>query len=368
MAHGPRKTSRKPKPVQVGKWTPRARSAQRLKSSIRPNAKTRKGRLSYRNVNASEYKGSDRIFKGRIVLDRASGMLEFPNPEQFARIAKQEKVPAEQVQIAFGHLLKTGRKTSRRSKPKTKSRKTSRRGRARRTSKRRRKTSRVKKNAKRRRKHVRRDDVFVPFTVSGEDNPLKAISAMVPAQQVGVFGAERAIMATVGGTTALLPFENAFTVLDAWLTKKEFNKAFGHLRTGQALGKTERRRPIPTVFGPRSMRLGHREVPGEGPALPGIVKGQLVLYHKPTGSIIWQMYDDEVNYPDKPLWIWFGANKIHVDFPKAMTGARVGRGERAEMVGAIDRGIPPMAMLQAFDILLTPEQRTEAYNVFSTSP
>lgn len=346
-----RKTSRKP--VQLGKWTPRARRAQRAQASMRSNVKTRRGRLSYKHVDAYEYKGTDRVFKGRIVLDRKGGIIEFPDPEQFARIAQQEKVPAAEVQTAFGHLLK--RKTSRAPKRRTSRQKS-----------RRRRTSRVKKNAPRRRR-VRRDDVYVPTTRSGEQRALKAITALVPLQQIGVFGANRGILASVGGQNVLLPYEQAFSILEPWLTKKEFQRAFGHLRSGRVLGETERRRPVPTSYGPRSMRLGHRDPPGEGPARPGIAKGQLVLFHKPTGSVVWQAYDDEDNYPDKPIWIWFGASKIHVDFPKAMTGAKVGRGERAALVGAIDRGIPPMAMLQAFDHLLTPEQRRQAYQVFSQS-
>lgn len=340
-----RRTSRKP--VQVGKWTPQARRAQRTQSALRRNSTTRKGRLSYKHVQATEYKGGDPTFKGRIAVDRAGGIIEFPDYDQFRRIAQQEKVPSQEVDKAFGHMAPGGRKRAKR-----------------RSSKRRRTSRKVKKNAPRR-KQVGRDSVYAPKTLSGEPVALRAISALVPLQQIGAFGADRGILATVGGQTMLLPYEQAFAVLDRWLTQKEFKKAFGHLREQRVLGDTERRRPVPTVFGPRSMRLGHRNPPGEGPALPGIVKGQLVLYHRPTGSIIWQVYDDEDNYPEKPLWIWYGAHKIHVDFPKAMTGAKVGRGERAAMVGAVDRQVPPMAMLQAFDYLLSPEQRAEAYEVFA---
>jgi hypothetical protein len=293
-------------------------------------------------------------------VDRSSGIVEFPNFSQFERIARQEKVPSAEVEKAFGHMRKGGRKkTSRRrrktSRPATQARPWWAPG----TS-----TSTLAMNAGRR-KRVRRDDVYVPATRTGEEQPMTAVTAAVPDGQVGTFGAERGILTTSAGQTFLLPYEQAFQILAPWLTKTEFQTAFGHVRRPGVLGATERRRPIPTTYGPRSMRLGHREPPGEGPPLPGIVKGQLVLYHKPTGSIVWQAYDDEVNFPEKPLWIWFGANKIHVGFPKAMQGARAGTGERSAMIGAIDRGIPAMAMLQAFDLLLTPDQRKEAYEVFA---
>lgn len=341
----PRRTSRKP--VQVGRWTPQARRAQRAHAALRRNATTRRGRLAYKHVHASEYKGSDPLFKGRIVVDRGAGIIEFPNPEQFQKIARQENVPPEEVDKAFGHLLPS-------------------KGAKRRTSRKPRRASRVQRNAGgRRRKQIGRDMVYVPTTIDGEEEPLRAVSSLLPAAQVGAFGADRAILATAAGQTVALRYDQAFHVLDRWLTKKEFQKAFGHLRTAAVLGATERRRPIPTHYGPRSMRLGHRSPPGEGPPRGGIVKGQLVLFHKPSGSIVWQIYDDETNFPDKPLWIWYGAHKIHVDFPKAMSGAKVGTGDRAHMVGAVDRGVPPMAMLQAFDHLLRPDQRAEAYRVFA---
>jgi hypothetical protein len=359
-----RKTSRKP--VQVGKWTPRAKRADRLHKSMRRGTSTRRGRLSYKHVRAAEFKGNDRLFKGRIALDRKSGVLEFPNYEQFKKIARDEKIPADLIEDAFGHMApeKAKRKTSRRRSTKRK--------------KPRRRTSRKKKGiaawlgltgnpAQPRRRRIRRDDVFVPRDMSGEEVPLRAQAVLIPQAQVGGFGAQRGIYMAAAGQTIILPYERAFQILERWLTKQEFQKAFGHLKPVGVLGETEQRRPIPTHFGPRSMRLGHRMPPGEGPALPGIVQGQLVLYHKPTGSIMWQAYDDEANSPDKPVWIWFGAHKRHFGFDKAMSGAKVGSGDRSQMIGAVDRGIPEMAMLQAFGLLLKPEVRHRARSLFSTT-
>lgn len=358
-----RRTSRKPK--QVGKWTPRAKAAERMQKGLR-KGRTRKGHLSYRHVRAKEYKGRDEVFKGRIMLDRQNGVMEFPDPEQFQRIARQEKVPKAEVDKAFGHLMpqKSKRRTSRRKKKSKRRTSKKKRKSRRRTSRRQGFFSQLFSNPVRR-KSIRRDRVIVPKTRDGEPVELRALTAMVPDQQAGSFGAARGILTTAAGETVLLRYEDAFAILGRWLTRKEFDKAFGHLRTGKVLGKTQERRGVPDYYGPRSMRLGHRDPAGEGPARPGIVRGQLVLYHKPTGQIVWQAYDDEVEFPHKPIWIWYGASKIHVDFPKAMAGAKIGSGDRARMVGAVDRNIPPMAMLQAFDHLLTPQQKSEAYQVFS---
>lgn len=353
-----RRTSRKP--VQVGRWTKRAKRAKQIERSVRRNGTTRKGRLRHKHVRATEYKGRDPVFKGRIAVDRGSGVLEFPDYEQFERLARSEKVPKEKVRKAFGHMDPAPpRRTTRTRRRRTSRRKSSK---SRRTSKKK-KRRRVTRNA--RRKAVRRDEVFAPHTRDGEEVPLRAQTVLIPQTQVGSFGAHRGVWMSAEGQTIILPYERAFQIAERWLTKKDFNKAFGHLRPRGVLGETERRRPVPTAYGTRPMRLGHRMPPGEGPARPGIVEGQLILYHKPSGSIVWQAYDDEVNFPQKPIWIWFGASKGHFDFPKAMQGAKVGRGDRAEFVGAVDRNIPPMAMLQAFGHLLTPEQRREAYQVFA---
>jgi hypothetical protein len=376
-----RRTSRKP--VQVGKWTPRAKRAERVHRSLRKSTgSTRRGRLQYKRLKATQYAGTDPKLKGRIALDRQSGVLEFPDYEQFKKIAKDEKVPADLVEKAFGHLAPPSkRKTSK--KKASKKRRTSRRKKSssRRTSRRKRKkkgglwawlTSNPRRTSRRRsirpnarRKRVRRDDVYIPHDREGEPIPLRAQTVLIPQAQVGTFGAQRGVYMAAAGETIILPYERAFQILERWLTKKEFGKAFGHLRTEGVLGATEKRRPIPAHYGPRSMKLGHRMPPGEGPPRPGIVPGQLVLYHKPTGSIMWQAYDDEDNFPHKPVHIWFGASKKHFDLDKAMSGAKVGTGDRARYVGAVDRGIPEMAMLQAFGHLLDRSTKREAWTLFS---
>lgn len=348
MAVEARRTSRRP--VQVGQWTPQALRAKQLSAQLRRNETTRPGHLRWQHVTATEVRTGDPLLDGRIAVDRGGGVVEFPAPSQFARIARQEKVPHDQVQVAFGHLLPARRRTSRR----------------------RRKTSRHKPFFSLRPnsssgKHIRRDDIYVPETRSGDAVALSARSVLIPEAEVGRFGSDHGVYMDIGGRVRIEPYATAMRLAQPWVTKHEFRKAFGHLRGKGVVGKTPPRRKIPEYYGPRSMRLGHRERPGEGPPLPGIAKGQLVLYHKPSGSIMWQAYDDEASFPDKPIWIWFGASKGHFDFAEAMQGARVGKGsgERRKAVGALDIGIPPMAMLAAFDYLLPPEARRQAYETFA---
>lgn len=108
----------------------RSRSSRRPKkrrsSRRRPPAKRKgSGRLRYKHVKASLVKDKDPLFRGRIRLDRGAGVLEFPTPQQFKKIAREEGVPDEVVERAFGHLLR-----KRRGRKKKKRRRSSRRNKA----------------------------------------------------------------------------------------------------------------------------------------------------------------------------------------------------------------------------------------------
>lgn len=62
----------------------------------------RKGSLSGPGIRAHET-----TLDGvkRIEVDRGTGLLEFPAPDQFLRIAREEHVPKDVVAKAFGHLV-----------------------------------------------------------------------------------------------------------------------------------------------------------------------------------------------------------------------------------------------------------------------
>lgn len=351
----PRRTSRNP-----ARDTPEAARAKRISSTLRSGKGT--GTLHYKGLHAKIVKG-DPVLAGRIALDRGTGVTEFPSPEQFRIIARQEKIPPEIVERAFGHLMPAPkRRTSKRRKRTSKNRPA--KGWFSGLFKNARRTSKIRRNAKP--KRVRQDEAFAPRTRKGEPIPLRAATVAIPINEIEFFGAEHGIYIDAGGRASIEPYSKASRTLSAWLTQAEIDRAFGHLR-GSLMGETPKRRKIPTHYNVRSMRLGHREEPGQGPPKGGIVKGQLVMFHKPSKAIVWQAYDDSKNNPDKPIWIWYGASKGHFDLSRAMAGAKLGTGDSRELVGATDRGIPPIAMLDAFGHLLPAAQRREAYRTFGGS-
>lgn len=71
-----------------------------------------KGRIKGPRFSAEEADGPDG--KRRIAVDRGTGMIEFPDIEQFQRIARESKIPAQAVVAAFGHMMeaKAGRSGS----------------------------------------------------------------------------------------------------------------------------------------------------------------------------------------------------------------------------------------------------------------
>ena len=405
-----------------------ASHAGKIHSSLRSNRSgVGKNRLNYKHVHAKLYRGSNRVFKGRIALDRGIGMVEFPTYDQFRTIAKHEGVPKELVDRAFGHLYvpKPRRRTS-----KKKRRRTSKGGFlsrlfknplppdlmaisremaaiTRKAEKRvpegnaatpfasdwmtREERARIDElerewrrhpynatlDARRRKlsnnpaapsagKRIARGGIAASHTIRGKERMLAAAEIEIPPSEAPEFGSDVGIMVNRDGEITVARVEDAYQLMKPWVTHKQFSRAFGHLlRGGKIAPPALERAPIPTRFGPRSMRLGHREKEGEGDAKTVIIKGQLVLYHKPSGAIVWQAYDDSEHYPEKPIWIWFGAHKGHFTLAKAVSGAKLGRGVSREDVSAEGRGIPPMAMLEAFDYLLPKDARRTAYQAFA---
>jgi hypothetical protein len=369
----------KPKPKRR---TSRKTSGNKRRTSRTPFKGTvRKGYLKYRGVTAKTARGR---FAGRVQLKR-SALVEFPTADQLISLLRKYGIPKDATQRAFGHMMKDPknkpRKTTRRAARKTSRRRSTKRRTTRRRTTKRRRTSRrrLRRNAAKR--TIRRDYISVPTTLDGEPIPFSATIAEVPEALVGIVGARRAIAISIAGEkTALVTAPDALSGSKPWVTTKEFRKAFGQLLKGSVLGDTAPQKGIPNTYGPRTMKLGH--VPGwqpgdpipsaaagddlRGSVVPGIVPGHLILFHKPSGQIVWQAWDDEDRQPKKPILIKFGAGTAHFDFYKALQGARTGKGasRSKEPVGALDRNIPPMAMLQAFDYLLAPAQRKAAYGKF----
>ena len=304
----------------------------------RTSRSTRKGYLNIKGVKAVETKTDDPTFKGRIKVERGSGFTEFPNLQQFRRIAKEEGVPSGDVEVAFGHMDKSKKRTSRKPRRRAAKPKTSRRA--------------VRRNVTRPSRIVQRGKLYTTQSLDGTGIPISAHEVPAPTSMQSMYG-PIAMMVESGGEIRIISADAAYVVLRPWFTEKELKRALSHLMKG-----------FDAKYGKRSIKLGHRDAPNEGEPKPGIVKGQLVLYHKPSKQVVWEAWDDESCFPHKPIWIWYFGRSAHFDFTDAIRGAVVGRGPGRTPASASDVNIPPMAMLEAFGHLLSPEQRRQAYEAF----
>lgn len=86
----------------------------------RKAATVRHGSIKAPGFSAVEYKGSQPAFRGRIAVDRGSGMVEFPNATQLTRILREEGIDAAAGEQAFGHMggkRRTSKKINRNGPP-----------------------------------------------------------------------------------------------------------------------------------------------------------------------------------------------------------------------------------------------------------
>jgi hypothetical protein len=72
--------------------------------SSRPTRKVtiRRGSISGPGFKATMYKGGDPALRGRIAVERGSGMVEFPSTSQLPRILREEGIAASAAEQAFG--------------------------------------------------------------------------------------------------------------------------------------------------------------------------------------------------------------------------------------------------------------------------
>lgn len=318
--------------------------------------RARKGSLSYGPVKAREIKGAHPVFgsgfSGRVEVERGAGVVELPLPTQFRRIAAQEGIPPQAVDKAFGHM--NGMK-----KPATK---------ARRTSRKRRSSRGVKKNPRRKR-DIRHGFLHSDQTTAGEIVDFTAREYIIAPEDVKRFGHTIGILVDVGGRAKLVTARDAQRVAYPWFDKEDFQKAFGHVLRKKAVPKTSSRR-LPTVYGPRSMRLGYWSAldldesgapvhaPDSAPHI-GAQPGQLILLHKPSHSVVWQALFDPLAEGEKFIRIiapgerlkGFKEGKGHVEFGRALKMAQ-------------DRNIPPIAFLDAFGFTVDKRALKDLYRDF----
>lgn len=333
------------------------RTAKRRTSKQRYlTGRARKGSLSYGPVKAREIKGAHPLlgpgFSGRIEVERGAGVIEFPNPQQFKRIAIQEHVPPDAVDRAFGHMRGMGGAKKNR-----------------RTSRRTRRTSRRAKRNPRRTRDIRHGYLHTDRTTSGELVDFTARECFVAPEDVRRRGYTVGVEIDIAGNVHVLSAQDAMRKVYPWFSKDDFQKAFGHILRKKAVAKPSTRR-LPTVYGPRSMRLGYWSetdidasgapihTPGARPLI-GAHRGQLILIHKPSGSVVWQALLDPTVEGEKFIRIiapgarirGFKEGKGHVDFGVALKLAE-------------ERNIPPIAFLDAFGFTLDKRSLRDLYREF----
>lgn len=300
----------------------------------------RKGLLVYRNLHASEYKGGQPIFKGRIAVDRGSGVLEFPNPSQFGRIAREEGVAAEHVRQAFGHMKG------------------------------------LKKNARRRGgKVIRQGFISLADPESGERDEwvFEELPPSVDPTQAG-WPADHRIMHTRGGTIreggvgGLIDVGRALQIARAQgVSATEFKRAFGHMDSKLSVPGAKSGPRAIDYYGPRRMKLGHFDE-GSGQVKGGVRKGSLVLYDKNTGAIPWaaQVIPKADRHKmgdgtEKAILIRYLGKSYDVTFDQALTGRGL-RGAARKELSAAARNIPALSFLNAFSFLLPKAQARRLYH------
>jgi hypothetical protein len=235
------------------------------------------------------------------MVQRGSGFVEFPNPQQFLRIAREEGIPKDDVDHAFGHMRGA------RLKP-----------------------NGLRVNAKRvvRRGLLASDD-FRAEEYAGSDPPFRGRIMLDRGSGMLEFPTVEQLIPIARG--------HGFSI-------GAVKQAFGHMIG--SLGPEGTEPSGPTTYGPRRMKLGHY-VEGVGPAA-GLVRGQLLLYDKHTSAIPWRAFAIDEGKQ---------AGMIKVN-------NRVMRVDRA-LTSALERGIPPLAFLQVFGHLINKDDLRRLYTEYA---
>jgi len=287
----------------------------------------RRGFLSYKKLRAEEYKGGQPVFKGRIAVDRGSGVLEFPNPKQIERIAREEGVKIEFVRRAFGHMkgLKRNPGTD---------------------------------------KRVRRGMLAL-----GREWALEELPPSADPASLGARSDQRIMVKEDGALASLIDTGEAMKLaLARGFSAKEYHRAFGHMKVVLAPGSAAPR--TLDHYGPRRMSLGHWD-PETGQVKGGVRRGSLVLYDKKSGRTPWTA--TLVLPPEKRAKLGDGTEKAinvrfrgsahDLTFEQVFTGKGL-RGPKRKELSIAARGIPPAAFLNAFAFLLSKTDRAALYREY----
>lgn len=258
---------------------------------------SRRGSITGPGFRAIEYRGGKAAFRGRIAVDRGSGMMEFPDPKQFLRIAREEGYSKDDVDRAFGHMR--GAKL---------------------------KKNGLRHNAKR---VVRRG------LIATEGFRAEEYAGTEPPFRGRIMLDRGSGMLEFPTVEQLIPMARG-----AGFSIGAVKQAFGHMLGGLVPESDEPSGP--TTYGPRRMKLGHY-VEGTG-AVTGLKRGQLLLFDKATGAIPWRAF--AIDEGKQAGMVKVNNKVVRVD--KALTSA-------------LERGIPPLAFLQVFGYLINRDDLRRLY-------
>lgn len=82
--------------------TSRRRTSRNPSAGPKRRVTVRRGSISGSGFKATAYKGTNPAFRGRIAVERGSGMVEFPSVAQLPRILREEGIPTSAIEQAFG--------------------------------------------------------------------------------------------------------------------------------------------------------------------------------------------------------------------------------------------------------------------------
>lgn len=286
----------------------------------------RHGSIRGPGFSAIEYRGSNPAFKGRIAVERGSGMVEFPSPSQLRRILREEGIAASAADAAFGHMRGSGqRRTSR--KP--------------------------KKNGGPKSTVISAREGLLQLLVTDESGQSRRIQfAAYSGKDERLRGTVLATEMDRGHRESIIRQQDIESTMEAFgVPSSTTKKVFRHLLTGRVQA------PLATAlstYGGRNTAIGHMGVVG-GLAMPvaGLRRGSLLAFVKPTKHIIVNFEaNDGDTKNEKPIrWgrEWSGG-----DSP----GGRAATWDEAYRK-AQEFGIPEEAFLRAFGYMVSAKRRRQ---------
>lgn len=214
---------------------PRRTSRRRTSRPAARNVTIRKGSITAPGFKATAYRGGDASFRGRIAVERGSGMVEFPSVAQLPRILREEGIPTSAAEQAFGR-------------------------------------GRLKSNGN----VVRQGYMKIGDTEASEyAGPEKRLAGKIHISGPNV-------------DTYKSPAEFARLAEKLGIDTESVLAAFGHMIHSARLSESGPTGEI--TYGGRNTKLGH--ISAQGTFVPGTRKGSLVLVETKTGKPVWGVIEE----------------------------------------------------------------------------